>query len=75
VQGVRHIAFARPRRPIRIVATLEELRVACNNQNSLMLAGAYPRPKSCIVVMVEDEVMRKRGWTTGLLPVSVKIVN
>ena len=23
--------------------------------------------KSCVIIMVEDEVMRRRGWTSGLL--------
>jgi hypothetical protein len=54
---------------IKIVPTLEELRTACNNLNpdQWTLACAFRREKSCVIYMVEDEVMRKRGWTTGLL--------
>jgi len=52
---------------IRVVPTFEALRVACNVYNPAMLACARHNAKSCIVYLVEDELMRERGWNTGLL--------
>jgi len=52
---------------IRIVPTFEALRAACNVYNPKMLACARHNAKSCIIYLVEDEVMRERGWNTGLL--------
>jgi hypothetical protein len=52
---------------IKIVPTLEELRAACNNQTPSMLGCAWARGKYCVIYMVEDAVMRTRGWNTGLV--------
>jgi hypothetical protein len=52
---------------IKIVDTLDELYALCAIKNDTMLACALPAGKSCIVIMVRDEVMRKRGWTTGVI--------
>jgi hypothetical protein len=54
---------------IVMVATVEELLILCDVDNPGTLAcsiRAYDT-KSCVIIMVEDEVMRRRGWTTGLL--------
>ena len=54
---------------IVMVKTIEELRILCNVNNPGTLAcsiRAYDT-KSCVIIMVEDEVMRRHGWTTGLL--------
>ena len=53
---------------IKIVATLEELHALCRLDGPQLLACTMRNEKSCIIIMVEDEVMRKRNWTTGLLP-------
>jgi hypothetical protein len=52
---------------IRIVPTIEALRDVCGSFYPRMLACAIRYPKNCVIYMVEDEVMRKEGWTTGLL--------
>ena len=56
---------------IKIVDTLEELFALCGQRLPNMLACSYPSYmdnfKSCQIVMVKDETMRKRGWTSGLL--------
>jgi hypothetical protein len=52
---------------IKMVATLEELQSACRVTNAKMLACAIHNAKSCVIYMVADEVMRQRGWNTGLL--------
>jgi hypothetical protein len=52
---------------IRMVNTLEELRERCNAINPLMLACSFRYEKNCVIYLVEDSIMRKRGWTTGLL--------
>jgi hypothetical protein len=52
---------------IRMLPTFEALRVACNVYNPKMLACARHNEKSCIIYLVEDEVMRERGWNSGLL--------
>ena len=52
-----------------MVKTVEELLILCNIESQITLAcsiRAYDG-KSCLIMMVEDEAMRKRGWTTGLL--------
>src|SRR6516165_11704505 len=54
---------------IVMVKTVEELLILCNIESQITLAcsiRAYDG-KSCLIMMVEDEAMRKRGWTTGLL--------
>jgi hypothetical protein len=54
---------------IVMVKTVEELLILCNVERPNTLAcsiRAYDG-KSCVIIMVEDEVMRKRNWTTGLL--------
>ena len=33
----------------------------------LLLACSFRYAKNCVIYLVEDNVMRKRGWTTGLL--------
>jgi hypothetical protein len=52
---------------IKMVPTFEALRIACNVYNPAMLACAIHNAKSCVIYLVEDEVMRQRGWNTGLL--------
>jgi hypothetical protein len=55
---------------IKIVATLEELYALCGLKEDITpnaLACAFPSSNSCIFLLVSDEIMRKRGWTTGLL--------
>jgi hypothetical protein len=52
---------------IKMVDSLDELYALCNVKTNAMLACALPAGKSCIVIMVRDEVMRKRGWTSGVL--------
>ena len=56
---------------IQIIDTFEELYALCGQRNSAMLACAYPayddNLRSCRIIMVNDKLMRQRGWTTGLL--------
>jgi hypothetical protein len=54
---------------IKVVATLEELHVLCKEDSPNLLACALlgEQLKSCIIILAEDEIMRKRGWTQGLL--------
>jgi len=52
---------------IKMVDTLGELYVLCMTRNPYMLACSLQNSRSCLVIMVNDEIMRKRGWTTGLL--------
>jgi hypothetical protein len=56
---------------IKIVDTLEELYAICEQRTAAMLACSYPSYadgfRSCLIIMVKDEIMRRRGWTTGLL--------
>ena len=49
---------------IQIVQTLDELRTACGKPT---LACAFPFEKSCVIIMVDDVVMRTRGWNTGVV--------
>src|SRR5262245_11456817 len=46
---------------IKIVNTLEELRAECRQNNAMMLACSWRNSRSCIMVMVKDEVMLERG--------------
>ena len=56
---------------IKIVDTLEELYALCAQRNPSMLGCSYPSYadglRSCQIILVKDEIMRRRGWTTGLL--------
>jgi hypothetical protein len=54
---------------IKMVPTVEQLHAECNslNPNPHTLACAYRRVNSCVIYMVEDAVMRQRGWNTGIL--------
>jgi hypothetical protein len=52
---------------IRIVDTLNELYVLCSQKNSSMLACARRNTQSCLITMVNDKIMRSRGYTTGIL--------
>ena len=52
---------------IKIVDTLEELYDLCRIPNRNILACSTHNSRSCLIVMVNDELMRKRGYTTGLL--------
>jgi hypothetical protein len=52
---------------IKMVDSVEELRVLCDNNTPQMLACSMNNARSCLIIMVKDEVMRQRGWTTGLL--------
>ena len=49
--------------------TLAELQTLCKVDNPKLLACALlgPQLKSCIIILVDDEIMRRRGWTSGLL--------
>jgi len=54
---------------IIMVKTIEELLILCNVDGPNTLAcsiRAYDK-KSCVIIMVDDEVMRLRGWSSGLL--------
>jgi hypothetical protein len=52
---------------IKMVATLEELRAICQMDQPQLLACTLRNLNSCVIVLVNDEVMRKRSWTTGML--------
>jgi hypothetical protein len=52
---------------IKIVDSLEELREVCQLEGSQLLACSTRNHSSCIIVMVKDEIMRQRSWTTGML--------
>ena len=52
---------------LSIVNTLEELYALCGTRTPFMLACSYINQKSCLVIMVNDGIMRRKGWTTGLL--------
>jgi hypothetical protein len=52
---------------IKIVNSLEELHEVCQLDNPQLLACSTRNEWSCIIVLVKDEVMRKRSWTTGML--------
>jgi hypothetical protein len=52
---------------INMVDTLEELYAACGMQNRFLLACSTHTRTACLITVVKDEVMRSKGWTTGLL--------
>jgi hypothetical protein len=53
---------------IMMVNDLGELKAACGiHDQPLILACAFPRSKACLIILVRDEIMRQRGWNTGLL--------
>ena len=52
---------------IKMVATIEELYAICQINKPQLLACTLRNQHSCVIVLVNDEVMRKRSWTTGLL--------
>jgi hypothetical protein len=55
---------------IMMVKDVDDLRAACGlNRQAYpnVLACSIQRPRACLIILVDDEVMRKRGWTTGLL--------
>jgi len=53
---------------IKMVPSLEALYAACNIYNQpLMLACSWHNAKSCVIYLLDDEMMRKRGWNTGIL--------
>jgi hypothetical protein len=52
---------------IKIVDTIEELRALCKLDAPQLVACSTHNSQSCLIVMVKDELMRQRGWTTGLL--------
>jgi len=56
---------------IKIVDTMQELYALCAQENPYMLACSYASYndglRSCVIVMVKDELMRRKGWTSGLL--------
>jgi hypothetical protein len=52
---------------IKIVNTLEELHAVCQIENPKLLACSQRNQDSCVIVLVKDEIMRQRQWTTGML--------
>jgi len=52
---------------IKMVDSIEELRALCKVDAPQMLACSMHNSRSCLIIMVKDEVTRTRGWTTGLL--------
>jgi hypothetical protein len=52
---------------IKIVNSLEELHAICRIDNPKLLACSRSNDRSCVIVMVKDEIMRQRQWTTGML--------
>ena len=52
---------------IKIVSTVEQLKILCRVDNPKLLACSFHNNKSCLVIMVDDSVMRHRGWSTGML--------
>jgi hypothetical protein len=52
---------------IKIVDTLQELHDICQLEGTKLLACSTRNHSSCIIVMVRDEIMRQRNWTTGML--------
>jgi hypothetical protein len=50
---------------IKIVDSLDELRDLCRLSNRL--ACSTHTQYSCLIVMVNDETMRRHGYTTGML--------
>ena len=52
---------------IKIVDSLKELQNLCQLDGKNLLACTTRNHSSCIIVMVKDEIMRQRSWTTGML--------
>jgi len=55
---------------IKMADTIEELRILCATgaqSNPNLLACSQHNETSCLIIMVRDEVMRQRGFSTGLL--------
>lgn len=55
---------------IKVVDTLQELGVLCQDAartNPDILACSMRNYKSCMIIMVRDEVMRRRGYSTGIM--------
>jgi hypothetical protein len=52
---------------IKMVESVEELRDACGMKAPQMLACSMHTATACLIIMVPDYVMRKAGWTTGVL--------
>ena len=52
---------------IRMVESLAELHAYCKLDAPQMLACSVRNARSCLIVMVDDVIMRKRGWNTGLI--------
>jgi hypothetical protein len=50
-----------------MVDTLEELHKICQLDQPNLLACSRRNEWSCVIVMVRDEVMRERNWSTGML--------
>jgi len=52
---------------IEMVDTQAEVQTMCRVNNPHILACSWQNGKSCLILMVRDEVMRERGYSTGLL--------
>jgi len=55
---------------IMMADTIEELRALCHDGaliNPIMIACSQRNAKSCLIIMVRDEVMRQRGYSTGII--------
>lgn len=55
---------------IKIVPDLVSLNAACSidpDKQPNVLACAWHNAKSCVIYMVDDRVMREKGWNTGIL--------
>jgi amino acid transporter len=52
---------------IKMVDSIAELYAVCKINNPSLLACSSHNAKSCLIIMVKDEVMRKNGYSTGLL--------
>jgi len=52
---------------IKMVDTLEELHEICEITDPKLLACSRRNEWSCVIIMVKDEIMRQRNWTTGML--------
>jgi hypothetical protein len=52
---------------IRVVPDLVSLQAACGQDKPGMLGCAWHNSESCVIYLVEDKVMRERGYNTGTL--------
>jgi hypothetical protein len=52
---------------IKMVDSLEELHALCKLDSPSLLACPMHNARSCMIIMVNDDVMRRRGYSTGLL--------